>query len=355
MRIQHLRLADFRNISFAEVALGYDRVFLLGCNGQGKTNLLEAVGLLPALRSFRTQETGLLVRHGCPAAQLGYSLRHEQEGDVNITFSLTPKQKTVTVDGEKVRQFSAYLGRFPVVAFCADDIDLLRGSPTGRRRWLDLAISAGDPGYLEALRRYYGALAGRNQLLRQAQPDANQLLAFEKAMAPCAVRITTRRKEILTELGLGLEEACACIGLADGASGLVYSPNVMPDDIGAWLEVYQRQRPSDIMMRATQRGPHRDDFDFRFSGRHAQDVASEGQQRGLVLGLSLSLLAHFRRQTQTTPIVLADDILGELDPVRKEGFWKALGSECQVLATGTVLPADVDSWHVITVSDGHYS
>lgn len=354
MRITHLRLADFRNVSFAETALDAPRIFLLGANGQGKTNLLEAVGMLPALRSFRTPETALLIRHGAVAAQMACALEHEREGKVTVQVTISSKKKSATVDGENIRQMSAYLGRFPVVAFCSDDIELLRGAPGKRRRWLDLAIAAHDSAYLDALRRYHAALAGRNQLLRRTEPPAEELSAFEKVLAPCAAAVVRARGKMLEELGRELALACEGIGLPSAAVGLAYEPSAATEDAGGWEEIYLRQRKPDVLLRATQRGPHRDDFLFRFGSHPARDVASEGQQRGLVLGLALAQLVLVRRRTGLAPIVLADDILGELDPARKRGFWETLGDDSQVLATGTVPPENAKEWRTLRVEQGNY-
>lgn len=353
MKLKRLRLADFRNITFTEVPFEHDRIFLLGENGQGKTNVLESIGLLPALRSFRTQDTALLIRHGAAAAQTAYLLEHEIEGTADVVLTLTPKKKTVLVDGTAVRSFSEFLGRFPAVPFCSGDIELLRGAPAVRRRWLDMVVAADDPGYLDALRRYHAALSGRNLLLRQGALDSAQLLAFEKVLAPCAARLTATRRDALSALALALAHACAQIGLPENAAGLAFAPNAAPEggDAG-WLDLFARQRTADILLHSTQRGPHRDDFSFLFGGRAARDTASEGQQRGLVLGLELAWLERLRSRRPVAPIVLADDILGELDPLRKAGFWRALGGGCQVIATGTTLPEDSGNWQVRHVRDG---
>ena len=355
MKLLRMRVADFRNITFAEVNFGGPRHFLLGSNGQGKTNLLEAVAMLNALRSFRTRDAKNLVRHGAKAARLWFEVEREGEGIVTVELSLGADTKSVLVNGEPVKRFEDFVGKYPASVFCSDDIVLLRGSPADRRRWLDMSLAATDAGYFTALRRYHGALAERNRLLKDAETRPTLLLPFEKVMAPAAVALVAARTAALAELHAGLAAACAAIGQAAESPALDYRPSSALIDEAAWLELWARDRHDDIRMRATRRGPQRDDFIFRLFGRPAAAVASEGQQRGLVLGLSLAELARRRRVTGLAPVVLADDILGELDPERKAGFRRALGDDLQVIATGTTPPADADAWRIHAVNSGGYA
>lgn len=350
-----MRAADFRNITFAEVNFAGPRHFLLGPNGQGKTNLLEAVAMINALRSFRTRDAKLLVRHGAKAARLWFEVEREDGAISTVELALGADSKSVLVDGEPVKRFEDFVGKFPAAVFCSDDIVLLRGSPADRRRWLDMSLAATDSGYFTALRRYHGALAERNRLLKDAETRPALLAPFEKVMAPAAVALVAARAAALAELSSGLATACSAIGQAAEEPGLDYRASSAPAEEAAWLELWARDRHDDIRMRATRRGPHRDDFLFKLFGRPAVAVASEGQQRGLVLGLSLSELARRRRVTGLAPIILADDILGELDPERKAGFRRALGEELQVIATGTAPPADADAWRIHRVSAGAYA
>lgn len=350
-----MRAADFRNITFAEVNFAGPRHFLLGPNGQGKTNLLEAVAMINALRSFRTRDAKLLVRHGAKAARLWFEVEREDGVISTVELALGADTKSVLVDGEPVKRFEDFVGKFPAAVFCSDDIVLLRGSPADRRRWLDMSLAATDSGYFTALRRYHGALAERNRLLKDAEARPALLAPFEKVMAPAAVALVAARAAALAELSEKLAAACAAIGQSAEDPGLDYRASSSPADEASWLELWARDRADDIRMRATRRGPHRDDFLFKLFGRSAVAVASEGQQRGLVLGLSLAELARRRRVTGLAPIILADDILGELDPARKAGFRRALGEDLQVIATGTVPPEDAEAWRIHEVSAGSYS
>ena len=144
MRFLNLRLQDFRNIEFAELDLSTGRTFLLGANGQGKSNLLEALGLVTALRSFRTQGMSALPRQGREAYAAIYEMEHDIEGRTELELHSSKLGRRVRLDGEKVSRLGDFIGRFPVVPLSSGDLMLLRGSPAERRRFLDLTLSAID-------------------------------------------------------------------------------------------------------------------------------------------------------------------------------------------------------------------
>src|SRR5215212_5667137 len=189
MRLRKLTLRHFRNVGFAALELSGRQHFLIGSNGQGKTNLLEAAGFVTALRSFRTTENKLLVGHGQHCAALAFLLDHERQGETHVTIKLRHDGKELWCDQARVTKLAEYLGRFPTVVFSSQDIQLVRGSPASRRRWLDLTLAAMDASYLRALQTFSRALAERNALLKSGRAGAAELGAFEQTLAPAAVEV----------------------------------------------------------------------------------------------------------------------------------------------------------------------
>ncbi|HEY0944223.1 MAG TPA: DNA replication and repair protein RecF, partial [Opitutaceae bacterium] len=182
MQLRRITLQHFRNIAFASLPFEGRQQFFVGANGQGKTNLLEAAGFITALRSFRTTDNKVLIAHGQPEAAIVCELAHERFGETKITIKLRAGAKEVWTDQERVTRLGDYLGKFPAVVFSSQDQQLVRGSPGGRRRWLDLTLAAMDGAYLQALQSYHRALAGRNALLKRGAP-AGELSAFEQPLA----------------------------------------------------------------------------------------------------------------------------------------------------------------------------
>jgi DNA replication and repair protein RecF len=354
MRLRKLTLRHFRNVGFAVLELSGRQQFLVGANGQGKTNLLEAAGFLTALRSFRATNNKLLIGHGQTTAAIACTLDHERQGETHVTIKLHHDSKELWCDQARVTRLADYLGKFPTVVFSSQDLQLVRGSPAGRRRWLDLTLAAMDPAYLRALQIFTRAVAERNVLLKRGSAGAAQLGAFEQTLAPAAAELITLRTAGLRALGVSLKAAYA--RLCDNAepAGLIYEPDFSDASAEALLARLEAGRARDAQFRTTLVGPHRDDFRFTVRGTAAKDYASEGQQRSLVLALRLAQAAWFHERSGVRPVLLADDVLGELDPARRRRFWSTIDPESQVIATGTRLPdADLGTWQVFEVADGN--
>ena len=373
MRFTSVTLQGFRNLPLAEVALAGRRTFLCGANAQGKTNFLEALGYVTALRSFRGAESRALVGLGQPQAGLAFGIEHETFGPSRVTITLRPDGREVMWEQGKVTRLADFIGRFPTVAFWSQDNQFLRGSPSLRRRWLDLTLAAMDPAYLLALQSYTRAVAERNILLKhpvrpaqggpvrpaqggQAQGrggDAGAIEAFEHELSIHAARLVAARADGVAALSGHFRTAHARLVPGEETAGLVYAPDTAAATAAEFAALQAKNRPRDTLLKSTERGPHRDDIEVILNGRPAKQFASEGQQRCLVLALRLAQAAYFKAQGGVTPVLLCDDVLGELDPVRRERFWASLEHDPQVIATGTSLPADAAGWQVLTVENGN--
>jgi DNA replication and repair protein RecF len=353
MRISQLTLRHFRNVGFGALSFEGRQQFLVGANGQGKTNLLEAAGLVTALRSFRAGDTRLLIAHGQAEAGVACELEHEVEKKTRVTVTLRPTGKEVWTDESRLSRLSEYLGRFPTVVFSSQDLQLVRGAPALRRRWLDLTLASIDAHYLRTLQAFTRALAGRNALLKRGDASDAELGAFEQALAPAAAELIRLRAEGVSRLGAGFDTAYGRLTESGEHAGISYAPDLAETDAAALAARWHAGRGRDRMLRTTVNGPQRDDIDLRVQARTARDFASEGQQRSLVLALRLAQAGWYQQRSGVRPVLLADDVLGELDPARRRRFWAGLDPESQVLATGTSLPdAELGAWQVFRVNAG---
>lgn len=355
MRLRKLTLRHFRNVGLAQLELSGRQQFLVGANGQGKTNLLEAAAFLTALRSFRTTDNKLLVGHGQRTAAIACTLEHERFGETHVTIKLHADAKEVWCDQERITKLGDYLGRFPTVVFSSQDIQLVRGSPGQRRRWLDLTLAAMDPGYLHALQTYTRALAARNALLKSGAGSAVEFEGFEQSLARAGAELIGRRRVGIAALAATLVTMYGRLSGEAEPAGLTYQPSFDDPSADALRGRLASGRSRDAQFRSTLVGPHRDDFELTVKAVAAKDFGSEGQQRSLVLGLRLAQATWFQERSGVRPVLLADDVLGELDPARRRRFWSAIDPESQVIATGTHLPdAELGHWQVFEVANGTF-
>ncbi|MDB6126501.1 MAG: replication and repair protein RecF [Verrucomicrobia bacterium] len=356
MHLRKITLRHFRNIGFGTLEFSGRLQFLVGANGQGKTNLLESAGFISALRSFRTSDNKVLISHGQQVAAIAADVTHEQLGETKVTIKLRRDGKELWCDQARVTRLGDHLGKFPTVVCSSQDRLLVRGAPAGRRRWLDLTLAAMSADYLRAIQIYARALAGRNALLKSGRPVDAELAAFERLLAPAGAELMVRRDAALKELGGALATAYARV--CDGAevAAISYAPNAGDGSVDALQARWEAGRARDAQFRTTLVGPHRDDFQFHVRGTAAKDFASEGQERALVLALRLAQAAWILEKSAVRPVLLADDVLGELDPERRRRFWSAIDPETQVIATGTSLPdAALGEWQVFEVNDGMFT
>lgn len=369
MRFLSLSLQDFRNLPLLRWNCENEALFLLGSNGAGKTNLLEALALVTALRSFRTTRLATLRRWNSRETRLVYHIQTSLSGPREVEMRLQAACKQVFLDGERLPRLADLFGLFPTVPMSAQDIQLLRGSPPPRRRFFDLLFAACDKSFYSALSAYTRALAQRNALLKQKAPD-QALSPWEQILASAAATLVPLRARGVQQLSEHFLQVYALFAPENEPPRLTYLPSGIdhPDtnssapgdgttpmpDAEAWRALFQTRRPKDRAYQTTTLGPHRDDYQLRLHGRDARLYASEGQQRSLVLALALAKARFFENALGEAPVILADDILNELDDRRRALFWSTVPAHWQVIATGTRLPIACprSAWCVSRIADG---
>ena len=228
---------------------------------------------------------------------------------------------------------------------------LLRGNPGERRRFMDLTLSVVNRDYYTALRDFHRGIVERNRLLKNSG-SAAEFAAFEAEIAKHAIQIASYREVGMNTLSEVLRRTYDRIAEADEGPQFSFRPNVDCHETEAYCRLMHDSRKRDQMIGATQRGPHRDDFNFSLQIGSAREYASDGQQRGLCVALRIAQASFYRQQLGLVPVLLADDVLGELDPIRRQGFWRACPEDLQVVATGTELPAEPEKWSVCEVLNG---
>lgn len=337
---------------------------VVGPNGQGKTNLLEAVYLLATLKPLRAARLPELVRFGAARAEVRG--RFELSGAVrDIGVVIADGERQAFVGGKAVRDLDDYFGGVSVVAFTPDDLGIVKGGPEGRRRWLDRATWGRFPAYLAEVRGYGKALRSRNRLLREgAAPEVVE--AFDGPLARAGARLVARRRGLLAELQPRFQAALASV--SDGAlEGRVrYAPTWLEgaEDEAAiearLAETLRDRLPRDRERGFTGVGPHADQPAMFLAGRPARTYASQGQQRALVLALKIAEIENLRAAQGAYPLLLLDDVSSELDRDRNRRLLAYLaGIDAQTLLTttdpGLVAPAVGPDGVFLEVREGTFT
>lgn len=318
-RLRTLALHDFRNIVQATISLPPDGIALVGENGQGKTNCVEAIAYLRLLRSLRGARDRDLIRFGAPAFNISAELEGVRALRVSVGVDRSGRKK-VLVDGAEPEKLTDALDALPSVSFSPRDVDLIAGAPAERRRYLDITLALTSPSYLNALRRYRGALVRRNAALRDAaKRGANRqtvgaVAAWEPALAEQGAVLVQERRAWVEAHAESFARLCAAIGEAApatlGYAGTVAASSAPREELLAQME---KQREHDLRRGLTHAGPHRDDLVLLLDDHDLRQVGSAGQQRTAAIVLRMLEAATHREATGVIPALLLDDPFAELD------------------------------------------
>jgi DNA replication and repair protein RecF len=337
-----LRLRDFRCFADFSFEAGAGTNFFLGPNAAGKTSLLEGICVLLRLQSPRTTTLARCTRF----AQSGFGIEGDFRAD-HTAASMLKLGIRQDAGGRKLRiddilqaKSAEYLRVCRVTWFGNEDLELIRGGGSGRRRYFDFLGAQLVPGYLSALRSYERALRARNFLLREGR-SRREVDAQSDPLADSGEHLASARRSLFPRLLPFFQEAAEIIS-GGGESAEILESAGHEGDLRSALDASRMQEER---LRQTVVGPHRDDWEVLLSGRPASDFASEGQQRTLALSFKLAQSRLLEQETGVPPVLLLDDIFGELDPARRERLLASLPQRSQKFITTTFLdwctpPAD---------------
>ena len=350
MHLAHLRLRDFRNYPRLDADFAPGFHLLLGDNAQGKTNILEAVYLLATLRSFRGVGGAQMIRHGQKGYFVGAKVVGQGEHEIKMYWS--SQERSLALDGRPVRKLTDYLGTLRTVVFCTEDLQLVKGAARTRRRFMDLLLSQTAPGYLPLLQRYTQSVRSRNALLRRPVLDPAALESFSHEMIAAGQEIIRLRHELLPAFSPLAKAAYQRIASDAEELHLDYHPSVKRDFAVELAQSASRERT----YKMTLVGPHRDDLRLLLNQKSAAQFASEGQKRTLAIVLKMAQAEYLTTVHGAPPVLLIDDIMGELDLKRRSGFLPLLDrahqSRGQVFMTATEenwpreLARDITRWEI---------
>ena len=350
MHLSHLRLRDFRNYARLDADFAPGFHLLLGDNAQGKTNILEAIYLMATLRSFRGVGGAQMIRHGAKGYFVGGKIVGQGEREIKMFWAL--RERKLSLDGQPVKKLSDYFGALRTVVFCTEDLQLVKGAARSRRRFIDLLLAQTNPIYLPLLQRYMRTVRARNALLKQRSTDEAALESFSQELVKLGNEIIRARRELIPKFSPLARLAYRRISNDAEELRIEYAPSVKNDFA---VELAQ-SRAREKTFRATLVGPHRDDLLLLQNEKSAAQFGSEGQKRTLTIALKMAQAEFLTGIHGSPPILLIDDVMGELDVKRRSGFLPLLESarktSGQVFMTATEenwpreLGKDLQRWKV---------
>ena len=340
MRLETLSLYQFRNYREAEIGFSEGIHILFGENGAGKTSILEAIYYLALTRSFRTAVDRHLIHNQGDLFRIQDTFSSPQGQRLQTAIAYSAETgKRLTVNGQRAHRFSEYIGDVPAVLLHPADLSLSQGGPQQRRRFLDVLLSQSSRLYLHHLIQYNRSLRQRNQMLQQERVDPQVMSAWEESLVTHGAELVRRRSEAVGRLEELVAHYYRQLSNRDTAVTARYRSNVRPDGEETLEAAYRRlldqRRRRERDYGSTIVGPHRDDLDFSLAGRAMKDYASQGEHKTLVIALKLAEYHFLQERHNQAPILLFDDIFGELDAGRIQLMLAQLSDIGQVFVTTT--------------------
>lgn len=369
MRCKKITVTNFRNVESAEVCFERGVNVLLGKNAQGKTNLLEAIFYASVGRSFRGASGAQMIKFGSDTARISLDFESGvREHNIDIKI-FKDKQRLATKNGLKIERLSELMGSFRAVLFCPEHLSLIKDGPSERRGYLDIAISRIYPTYIHSLQRYNHILKQRNALIKEAVRNReafdttielwSRQLAHEAAIiADMRAKFTLRVEKYIAECFKEMTgETELPTVVYDGSSSQKvdeYSDRAVTEE--KYFELLTSNYDREIANGATLWGIHKDDIDIRLNGKSARIYASQGQQRSLALAMKLAEGEICREEFGDYPVFLFDDVLSELDDVRREYIMTKMRDKQVIITTCEIDFAESCAGaKKITVENGKYS
>ena len=333
MHFADLKLTHFRNYYQQELLFSPGINCLVGANGSGKTNLLDALHYLALTRGFRSSQDKFAIKKGEDFFFNGGTLvKNGANLSIHVNF-LKGKGKKVIFNQKPLAKMSEHIGRVPLVAVLPNDTELINGPSINRRKFLDMLIAQYDKSYLNHLIQYDKILAQRNALLKlmweQRFFDVEQVELWDTQLIPHGIAIYKGRNEFLKNFKPFFEAFFRNIVSKNETPEITYKSHIEDNSINGWLNLLAEHREKDRVQQYTTGGIHRDDLIFKINEQSARNFGSQGQQKTFVIALKLAQYRLLEKQTNIAPILLLDDIFDKLDEHRLQSIANLLDRDIE--------------------------
>ncbi len=336
MKLNYLKCRYFRNLEDITCHFSQGLNVITGDNGQGKTNIVEAIYYLSLTRSFRVQDDRELIMDGKDCGIIDCSFTHSNLRN-DLRCVVHNKGKTCFVSNQIVPKTSEFIGKLNAILFVPSDIEIFHVSPKQRRRMMDIEIGKLDNTYSFHLSRYNQLMKERNMLFKLSKMDENHLDVIEFQMSQSACHVYEKRKKFIEFLNKKINENYKKLSCEQSTIQCFYKSfsEELQFDINKYKKLLKQGRDKDFILRKTSMGIHRDDLVFMMNQHLVDSYASQGQRRMIVLALKLCFVDFVQMKAKTTPVLLLDDVLSELDIEKRRNLFSAIPNGVQTIMTTT--------------------
>jgi DNA replication and repair protein RecF len=350
MKIVSAKLQQFRNHTLSDLQFGTATNVLLGNNGQGKTNVLEALSYLCLTKSFYAGSDSTVVQHGKDFFSIDGTLQADNgtEHSVHVGYTAPTGEKNFSINKKDVEKFSGVIGQFPLVVLSPENSAITFGTPSHRRKFIDLVIAQSSKIYLDDLIEYRKALRQRNKILSDARGDMQRQTVYRQALDPWdetlsryGARIILRRLQFIREFAAYMTESYAALVEAEERPAVAYDHPLAGVEENAdtfqsqMLHKLMQKRKDEFRLGTTLVGPHRDEFVFSLGVLPLRAYASQGQHKTFLVALKVAEFFYLKERVGEIPVFLLDDVFSELDSIRAERLISFLGTLGQTFITAT--------------------
>lgn len=338
MQILNLKLLNFRNYEKLDIEFDPSMNIIIGKNGMGKTNIVEAIYVLAFTKSFRGSKEDVIIRRNADLTRIEGTVKDKYKNDYKII--VRSNSKKCKINNNDINKLSDYLSNINVVLFNSEDLKLIKDTPGTRRKLFNIELSQFSNEYLKLLNMYNKVLKQRNAYLKTLYYNSNASLDFLNILTDqlieLGIRVFEYRRKFIDDISNYISINYLKITEKEGLR-LVYKSDFINKSKKELTEMYKKEQQRDIVLGKTNLGIHHDDFEFSLNNLILKDFGSEGEQKNAVIALKMAELDIFRNQKGIIPILILDDLFSELDEEKINNIMTFIDKDIQTFVTTTEL------------------
>ena len=338
MKFLNIRLTNFRNYEKLNLEFNPTKNIIIGENGEGKTNIVEALYVLSLSKSFRGSRDDVIIKNGCDSTTIEGTVKDKYKDKYKLVLS--KEGKRVFINNTKIDKISDYLSRINIVLFTSEDLKLIKDTPNTRRRLINIELSQYSNEYLKLLSQYNKVLKQRNAFLKMLRFNANSsrnyLDILTDQLIELGMKLHKYRIDFVNNISNYIENNYYKIAKKHDLV-LVYKSDFMNKDKDSLIKMYKKDLEKDIIQGKTCSGVHHDDYIFELNGKNLKDYGSEGEQKNAIISLKMAEIDIFKNDLNIMPILILDDLFSELDKKKINNILEFISDDIQTFVTTTEL------------------